>query len=56
VNPRLAQPQVDAGALLHILPDTVGRVERVSAVYPDRTYLDPKVRAFVDQLAAYFRG
>ena len=56
VPDRLASPSVEAGALVHVLPAIVGRDERISAVYPDRQFLDPKVRAFVDLLVAYFSG
>ncbi len=41
-----------SGELVGVLPEVVGRRERLSLVYPDRTYLDPKVRAFVDFIAA----
>ncbi len=40
------------GELVRVLPEVVGRRERLALVYPDRTYLDPKVRAFVDFIAA----
>ena len=33
-----------------MLPGIVERPERVSLVYADREYLDPKIRAFVDFL------
>ena len=48
VNDRQAKPALESGGLVHVLPDAVGRVERISVVYPDRTFLDPKVRAFVE--------
>jgi len=40
-----------SGELVPVLSSVVGRRERLSLVYPDRTYLDPKVRAFVDFIA-----
>ncbi len=49
---RFAEAAIDAGEIVPVLPERVGREERVALVYPDRTFLDPKVRAFVDFLAA----
>ncbi len=39
------------GALVPVLPNQIGREARVSLVYADREYIEPKVRAFVDFLA-----
>lgn len=49
---RLAHRELVSGELVHILPGEVGRRERLSLTYPDRAFLDPKVRAFVDYLSA----
>lgn len=56
VAERLAAPSLAAAELVHVLPGVVGRDERISVVYPDRRFLNPKVRAFVDLLVAYFSG
>jgi len=40
------------GELVQVLPDVIGRPDRVALVYPDREFLDPKVRAFVDFLVS----
>jgi len=45
---RVAQPYLDAGELVWVLPELVGRRDHARLVYPDREFLDPKVRAFVD--------
>jgi DNA-binding transcriptional LysR family regulator len=49
---RFAGPDLASGALVPVLPDIVGRDERACLVYPDREFLDPKVRAFVDFIAS----
>ena len=41
-----------SGELVQVLPGTVGDESRLTVVYPDREFLDPKVRAFVDFLVA----
>lgn len=40
-----------SGELVAVLPKIVGRRDRVCLVYPDREFLEPKVRAFVDFIA-----
>ena len=37
-----------------VLPDYKGQEVSVYAVYPERKYLSPKVRAFIDFLAERF--
>lgn len=49
---RLAAGHVAKGELVVVLPGVLGRSERLSMVYPDRTFLHAKVRAFVDFIAA----
>lgn len=46
----LAEDALRSGALVPVLPDVVGRKEVVCLVYPEREFLEPKVRAFVDFL------
>ena len=45
---RSAAESLELGEVVHVLPDIVGRVDHARSVYPDREFLDPKVRAFVD--------
>lgn len=40
--------QIKSGRLEVVLPEVVGALSSVTVVYPDRAYLPPKVRAFVD--------
>lgn len=47
-----AAEYIERGELVHVLPEIVGRRDRVNLVYVDREYLDPKVRAFIDFFAA----
>ena len=45
---RVAKDLIDSGELVWVLPGIVGRRDQARLVYPDREFLDPKVRAFVD--------
>jgi len=45
---RMAREALTAGELVAVLPELIGRRERACLAYPDRAFLDPKVRAFVD--------
>lgn len=47
----IVREELEAGHLVHVLPDLVGTQERVSLVYVDREFVDPKVRSFVDFLS-----
>ncbi len=49
---RIAAAHLASGELVTVLPEVLGRHERLCLVYPDRTFLDPKVRAFVDFIAS----
>ncbi len=49
---RAATTPLASGELVVVLPEVLGRRERLSLVYPERTFMEPKVRAFVDFLAA----
>jgi len=48
---RLVADSLASGELVWVLPDIVGRLDQARLVYPDREFLDPKVRAFVDFIA-----
>lgn len=54
VTDRIVADDLAEGRLVHVAPD-IGRDERVSLVYADRRFLDPKVRAFVDHFGARIR-
>ena len=45
---RVAKDLIDEGELVSVLPEIIGRRDVARLVYPDREYLDPKVRAFID--------
>jgi DNA-binding transcriptional LysR family regulator len=49
---RYASEFVKSGELVHVLPDFIGRTNRARLVYPQREFLEPKVRAFVDFIAS----
>lgn len=46
VSAHTAMPELDAGNLVHVLPEVIGRRENVCLVYTERR--SPKVRAFVE--------
>ncbi len=48
---RLVTEQLASGELVRVLPEIIGRRDDARLVYPDREFLDPKVRAFVDFVA-----
>ncbi len=48
---RMAHESLESGELVHVLPGVVGRSDRARLVYPDRAFLEPKVRAFIDFIA-----
>ena len=43
---------LESGELVHVLPEVVGRRNHARLVYPDREFIDPKVRAFVDFISS----
>jgi DNA-binding transcriptional LysR family regulator len=44
---------VESGALVHVLPGVLGAESRMAVVYPEREFLPPHVRAFVEALVAW---
>lgn len=53
--PRIvAQPYLDSGALVEVLPSFSPKPLPISAVYPQNKHLSPQVRAFVDWAADLF--
>jgi len=49
---RMAADLLASGELVWVLPRVVGRRDDARLIYPDREFLDPKVRAFVDFIAS----
>ena len=49
---REAKDLLDSGEVVWVLPEIVGRRDDARLVYPDREFLDPKVRAFIDFIAS----
>ncbi|MCB9764217.1 MAG: LysR family transcriptional regulator [Alphaproteobacteria bacterium] len=52
---RLAAAALADGRLTQVLPDQLRHPERVSLVYRERAFLEPKIRAFVDHLSEAVR-
>lgn len=50
----LVEEAIAEGRLVPVLRDVVGARSSLSLVYPERNWLDPKVRAFIDHMAAWF--
>ena len=50
----VAQPYLDAGELVQILPDWTREPLPIYVVYPPNRHLSAKVRAFVDWTAELF--
>ncbi len=49
---RLVSADLVNGTLVAVLPEVLGSRERLCLTYPDKTFLDPKVCAYVDFVAA----
>ncbi|KGU84950.1 LysR family transcriptional regulator [Pseudomonas mediterranea] len=49
----LVSPHLESGALLQVLDGVVGIEMHIALVYPERTFLLPQVRAFIDAVAAW---
>ncbi|MFT3765913.1 MAG: LysR family transcriptional regulator [Minicystis sp.] len=47
------RPHLETGALVHVLPGTIAGESHVAVVYPEREFLPPQVRAFIDALVAW---
>jgi len=45
--------EIQDGRLIPVLRELIGTQGTVTVVYPEREYLDPKVRAFVDHVVAW---
>ncbi|HET9933802.1 MAG TPA: LysR family transcriptional regulator [Polyangiaceae bacterium] len=51
----VAQPYLDSGELVHVLSGEVGAESRFSIVYPEREFVPPQLRAFIDAVVAWRR-
>lgn len=51
-----AREQIELGTLVPLLVDELGDSVSVSIVFPERQYLDPKVRVFVDRAVPVLRA
>jgi DNA-binding transcriptional LysR family regulator len=49
----LARQHLESGALVQVLPGTIGGETRVAVVYAEREFVPPQVRAFVDAVVAW---
>lgn len=49
-------PALAAGEVVELLPDQIIDELGIYAVYPPSAYMQPKLRAFVDFMASYFKG
>ena len=52
----LVATHLDSGALVQVLADVVGAEMQIALVYAERAFLPPKVRAFIDAVAAWVSG
>lgn len=50
------EPHIQSGRLTEVLTDYTPVTKPVSVLYPDRRYLAPKVRVFIDWFSALFAG
>lgn len=52
----LVRPEIEAGLLVPLLPDwSAGTGRAIHAVYPERDFLPPKTRVFIDELTEFTR-
>lgn len=48
------KPYIQSGQLIEVLPEYVPVPKPISVLYPDRRYLSPKVRVFIDWVSQLF--
>ncbi|WFP63582.1 LysR family transcriptional regulator [Mesorhizobium sp. WSM4904] len=51
----LVSSHLESGALVQVLADIIGAEMQIALVYPERTFLPPQVRAFIDAVAAWVK-
>ncbi len=49
----LVEPMIERGALVRVLPGVLQAETRIALVYPEREFVPPQVRAFVDTVTAW---
>ncbi|MDI1479330.1 LysR family transcriptional regulator [Polyangium sp. y55x31] len=49
----LVRPHLESGALVHVLPGSLEGESHIAVVYPEREFMPPQVRAFIDTLVAW---
>lgn len=47
------QEHLARGELVHVLPDVIGMEVRVALVYPEKEFVPPQVRAFIDMVVEW---
>jgi DNA-binding transcriptional LysR family regulator len=52
----MVTPRLERGELVHVLPDLIREEARVALVYPEKEFLPPQVRAFIDAVVAWAPG
>ncbi len=52
----LVSGHLKSSALVQVLDGAIGSEMQIALVYPERTYMKPQVRAFIDAIAAWVRG
>src|SRR4030095_8994504 len=52
----MVTPLLERGELVHVLPDLIREEARVALVYPEKEFLPPQVRAFIDAVVAWAPG
>jgi len=52
----MLSPVLERGELVHVLPDVIREEARVALVYPEKEFIPPQVRAFIDAVVAWAPG
>jgi DNA-binding transcriptional LysR family regulator len=52
----VVRPHLERGALVHVLPGAIQAEAQFAVVYPEREFLPPPVRAFIDAVVAWGPG
>jgi DNA-binding transcriptional LysR family regulator len=52
----LATPRLESGELVHVLAEVIRAEARVALVYPEKEFLPPQVRAFIEAVVAWAPG
>ncbi|UQA58529.1 LysR family transcriptional regulator [Polyangium aurulentum] len=49
----LVQSHLESGALVHVLPSAIQAESHIAVVYPEREFMPPQLRAFIDAVVAW---